>query len=192
MVMAEYSVAPEPSAMKKLFCSIFVICFTIHAFAQQIMGDELLQARVHYMNAAKVSYITSAEAYRVTEEPKQEPEIPGEIRQSFIRKYEGAKSVEWIIKEDRYKINFVLEGSEMFTYLDRHGLWMKSFTKLKLQELPEQVVSYLESKYSDYQLTKYYLKDTPKGQSYTVAVKGSGEYVWLEFDENGQILNNPA
>lgn len=192
MVMAILITTPEPSAMKRLSCSIFIICFTLHTFAQQILVDEMLQARVHYMNTAKVSYITSADVFRVSVEPQYEPEIPNDILQSFEKKYKGARKVEWTIKEDRYKINFIFKGSEMFTYLDRHGLWMKSFTKLSQEELPEQVVSYLESQYQDYQLTKYYLKDTPSGQSYTVAVKGNSEYVWLEFDENGHILNSPA
>jgi len=192
MVMAILIITPEPSAMKRLSCSIFIICFTLHTFAQQILVDEMLQTRVHYMNTAKVSYITSADVYRVSIETQQESEIPNDILQSFERKYKGARKVEWTIKEDRYKINFIFKGSEMFTYLDRHGLWMKSFTKLSQEELPEQVVSYLESQYQDYQLTKYYLKDTPSGQSYTIAVKGNSEYVWLEFDENGRILNSPA
>lgn len=192
MVMAILIDASELSAMKRLFCSIIVICFTTHTFAQQVLEDEVLQARVHFMNSAKVSYITSAEVYRVTKESKKEAEIPNDIRQSFQRKFEGASNVEWVIKEDRYKIKFVLKGSEMFAYLDRHGLWMKSFTKLKKEDLPKQVVLYLESEYSDYQLTKYYLKDTPSGQSYTVAAKGNSEYVWLEFDKFGHILNSPA
>ena len=58
-----------------------------------------------------------------------------------------------------------------FTYLDRHGTWIKSFTKLASQDLPDPVSSYLESEFSDYQLTKVYLKDTPDGQSFTVAAK---------------------
>ncbi len=190
MVMANLISAHEPSAMKRLFCSIFVTCFALQVFAQQNLGDEILQARVHYMNAAKVSYITSAEVYRVTKEPEKESEIPNDIQQCFKNIYKGARNVVWVIKEDRYKVNFIYKGNEMFTYLDRHGLWMKSFTKLKQDDLPRQVVLYLESQYPDYQLTKYYLKDKPSGKSYTVAIKGNSEYVWLEFDENGYILNN--
>ncbi len=176
--------------MKRLMYSIIAICFTAHTFAQQILHDDMLQARVHYMNSAKVSYVASAEVYRTIAEPK--PEIPENIRLAFLKKFEGASRVKWIIKEDRYKINFIFKGSEMFTYLDRHGLWIKSFTKLRQNEIPGQVVSYLESQYTGYQLTKHYLKDTPNGQFYTIAVKGDGEYVWLEFDEAGHVLNSPA
>ena len=159
---------------------------------QHVLQDEALQARIHYMNSAKVSYITSAEKYSPLQEVKQEPQIPGDIRASFKEMYQQAKKVEWVIKEDRYKVNFLFNGSEMFAYLDRHGNWMKSFTKLSSEELPPQIVSFLESEYGDYQLTKFYLKDTPVGKSFTVAVKGSSEYVWLEFDQDGQLLNNPA
>ena len=162
------------------------------AFTQHILEDELLQARVHFMNAPKVSYVTSADVYQDTHKATQDPDIPNDIRQSFEEKYQDAKSVEWVIKEDRYKVNFIYKGSEMFTYLDRHGLWMKSFTKLKQAELPGSVVTHLESNFPDYQLTKYYLKDTPQGKSYTVAVKGNQEYVWLEFDTNGNLVNSPA
>jgi len=178
--------------MKRLICSTFIIYLTLPAFTQHVLADEFLQARVHYMNAPKVSYVTSADIYQGTNYATQEPDIPDDIRRSFKEKYKEAKSVEWIIKEDRYKVNFIFKGSEMFTYLDRHGLWMKSFTKLKQVELPESVVTHLESNFPDYQLTKYYLKDTPQGKSYTVAVKGNHEYVWLEFDESGNLVNNPA
>ena len=102
------------------------------------------------------------------------------------------KKVEWVIKDDRYKINFEFDGNEMFTYLDRHGNWIKSFTKLTQQQLPAPIVSYLEKEYPEYQLTKYYLKQSPNGESFTVAAKGENEYVWLEFDEQGQLVNNPT
>jgi len=162
------------------------------AFSQHILEDELLQARVHYMNAPKVSYVTSADIHQDTNKAIQEPDIPNDIRRSFEERYQDAKSIAWVIKEDRYKVNFIFKGSEMFTYLDRHGLWMKSFTKLKQEELPESVVNHLESNFPDYQLTKYYLKDTPQGVSYTVAVKGNQEYVWLEFDVNGNLVKSPT
>ena len=178
--------------MKKLICSLIVIGFAFQVLSQQQFEDEINQARVHYMNDAKVSYVTSAEVYQVLSTDDKDPEIPVDIRRSFKDKYQAAKNVEWVIKEDRYKINFNLEGSEMFAYLDRHGIWIKSFTKLTLEELPQLVASYLDIYYADYQLTKYYLKTTPNGQSYTVAVKGNKEYVWLEFDENGHVVNSPA
>lgn len=178
--------------MNKLLCAIVSACCSHFMFAQNVLQDEALQARVHYMNAAKVSYITSADVFEVYEDPNQEPEIPDEIKESFRNKYQGAKKVEWIIKEDRYKVNFLFNGNEMFTYLNRHGHWMKSFTRLDLEDLPQKVISYLEAEYPDYQLTKHYLKDTPDEKTYTVAVKGNGEYVWLEFNQDGQLLNNPT
>ena len=144
--------------------------------------DEAQQARVHFMNEAKVSYIASADRYQSFDQPDQEPEIPSDIITAFNEKYKGAKKVEWAIKEDRYKVNFRFEGHEMFTYLDRRGTWIKSFTKLELQDIPEPVSGYLESEFSEYELTKVYLKDTPEGQTFTVAAKGESEYVWLEFD----------
>jgi hypothetical protein len=178
--------------MKRSFCIAFLLSFSLFVMGQQVLQDEALQARVHYMNAAKVSYLTSVEVFNPTKELKKEPQIPSEIRTSFKNKYDGAKKVAWVIKEDRYKINFVFNNYEMFTYLDRRGNWIKSFTKLNQEELPSQIVAYLEKKYPDYQLTKYYLKDTPNGQSFTVAVKGEQEYVWLEFDEAGQLVKYPA
>jgi len=158
------------------------------AFSQQVLQDEALQARMHYMNAAKVSYVASADVFQPITDPSEEPEIPNEIRDSFKGKFKGAKKTEWTIKEDRYKVTFELDGSEMFAYLDRHGDWMKSFTKLEQEQLPEQVLNYLDSEYPAYQLTKIYQKNTPYGKSYTIAVKGDQEYVWLEFDENGVLL----
>lgn len=182
----------EPNAMKQvIFTAITIFCMQA-ATAQDLLQDEAQQARVHFMNEAKVSYIASADVYQSIEDPEQEPEIPRNIIASFKDKFSGARKVEWVIKEDRYKINFQLEGHEMFAYLDRHGTWMKSFTKLDLQDLPEPVNGYLESEFSSYELTKVYLKDTPDGQTFTVAAKGENEYVWLEFDESGQLLNSPA
>ena len=190
--MANPLVHPNLKLMKRLFCISLLLCISMSIFGQHVLQDEALQARVHYMNAAKVSYITSAEMYSPLLEVKQEPEIPSDIRASFKNMYQQAKKVEWVIKEDRYKVNFLYNGNEMFTYLDRHGDWMKSFTKLSREELPPPIVSFLESNYGDYQLTKFYLKDTPVGKSFTVAVKGSQEYVWLEFDQDGELLNSPA
>jgi hypothetical protein len=178
--------------MKRLFCTIFSVLFSVFAFAQQDLQDEALQARVHYMDAAKVSYVASADIYQPVLDPDQEADIPGDIRESFKSRYKGARKVDWTIKEDRYKVNFLLNGSEMFTYLDRHGNWMKSFTKLDSEKLPEQVIVFLESEYPDYELTKVYLKETAQGQSFTVAAKGDREYVWMEFDESGVLINNPA
>ena len=178
--------------MKQVIGTAIGICLTTVVTAQGLLQDEAQQARVHFMNEAKVSYIASADMYQSFDQPEEEPEIPRDIVASFKDKYHGAKKVEWTIKEDRYKINFQLEGHEMFAYLDRHGTWIKSFTKLGLQDLPKPVNGYLESEYSNYELTKVYLKDTPNGQTYTVAAKGENEYVWLEFDGNGQLLNSPA
>lgn len=165
---------------------------SVMAFSQSVLQDEALQARVHYMNSAKVSYVASADVFQGISDPDEEPEIPNDIRESFKTKYKGAKKVEWAIKEDRYKINFEFDGNNMFTFLDRHGDWMKSFTKLEKVDLPEAVINYLDTEYPDYQLTKLYLKETPHSKSYTVAVKGKKEYVWLEFNENGVLLINPA
>jgi hypothetical protein len=144
------------------------------------------------MNAAKVSYVASADVYQPVLDPDQEADIPGDIRESFKTRYKGARKVDWTIKEDRYKVNFQFDDHEMFTYLDRHGNWMKSFTKLDSEKLPEQVIVFLESEYPDYELTKVYLKETAQGQSFTVAAKGDREYVWMEFDESGVLINNPA
>lgn len=178
--------------MKRFVGTAIGICITVFVSAQQVIQDEAQQARVYFMNEAKVSYVASADMYQPLNERKQEPQIPANIIESFEEKYQGAKKIEWAIKEDRYKVNFQLEGNEMFAYLDRHGLWIKSFTKLNLEELPEPITQYLESEYPEYQLTKFYLKNTPDGQSYTVAAKGQSEYVWLEFDESGQLLNSPV
>ena len=77
------------------------------AFSQHILEDELLQARVHYMNAPKVSYVTSADIHQDTNKAIQEPDIPSDIRRSFEERYQDAKSIAWVIKEDRYKVNFI-------------------------------------------------------------------------------------
>ena len=96
--------------MKRIICTAIGICFTVFLSAQGLLQDEAQQARVHFMNEAKVSYIASADMYQSFDQPDQEPEIPRNILSSFDDKYEGAKKVEWAIKEDRYKINFQFEG----------------------------------------------------------------------------------
>jgi hypothetical protein len=178
--------------MKLIVYTIIGICLSVSLTAQENIQDETQQARVHFMNEAKVSYVASAELYQPAEPTSKKPEIPAEIKDSFDRLYKEAKKNEWTIKEDRYKVNFQFNGHKMFTYLDRHGLWIKSFTRLVLEDIPEPITSYLSSEYPEYELTKFYLKDTPEGQSYTVAARSVDEYVWLEFDENGALLNSPA
>ncbi len=178
--------------MKRFICIAIGIGLFTPLSAQELIQDEAQQARVHFMNEAKVSYIASAEMHQAMAPVNDEIEIPEDIKTAFKDRYKGAKKVEWVIKEDRYKVNFEYKGQEMFTYLDRHGLWIKSFTRLAQEDLPDAVTTFLQSEYPDYSLTKFYLKDTPDGQSYTVAAKGKNEYVWLEFDEKGQLLNSPA
>lgn len=178
--------------MKRIIYTTIGICAAVSLSAQETIQDETLQTQVHFMNEAKVSYVASAEAYQPVERTDKAPEIPADIKDSFNSLYREAKKAQWAIREDRYKVNFEFKGQEMFTYLDRHGLWIKSFTRLVLEDIPEPIVSYLGSEYPEYELTKFYLKDTPDGQSYTVAVKGLNEYVWLEFDENGQLLTSPT
>ncbi len=195
MVMVK-GVVTNFTAMKILLNLCVMLLLTFALSAQAVLEDEMLQARVHYMNDAKVSYLAAVEvstdlavAYRPVIENE---EVPEEIKTSFLAKYEKAKQVEWTVKEDRYKVSFVFEGQGMFAYIDRHGHWIKSFTKLVNNELPEMLSDYLSTNYPGYQLAKYYLKETPNGSSYTLAVKKEGIYIWLEFDLQGKIKSNQA
>ncbi|MDH3710619.1 MAG: hypothetical protein OER04_12055 [Cyclobacteriaceae bacterium] len=175
--------------MKKFFYLVLMLGYCGSLQAQEAMEDELLQARMHFMNSAKVSYIASGD--RIYTDPgANKTQVPEDIKAAFFERYQRALQVQWIIKDDRYKINFVQEGNDMFAYLDRRGNWIKSFTKIDQQTLPEAVVQYLTSHYEGYELTKCYMKDTPMGSSITLAVKKNGNYVWLEFDPNGDILAN--
>lgn len=172
--------------MKKFFFLTLWGFASVSMLAQEPMEDEILQARMHFMNAAKVSYLASN--YSVTaSQSSPNQQIPAEIKAAFFAKYKSAQEVQWVIKDDRYKINFELQGKGMFAYLDRRGNWIKSFTKVSQAELPAAIVEYLEVHYQGYQLSKCYLKDTPATVGYTLAVKKDGSYVWLEFDLDGNI-----
>ncbi len=157
----------------------------------QVLEDEMDQARVHYMYSAKVSYLASS--HEIMQQATMEPgtlEIPQEILDAFQQLYADATHENWIIKEDRYKVHFSLEGKAMFTYLDRRGHWIKSLTKISEEHLPEAVTNYLDAHHPEHQLVKYYLKDTPNGKSFVLAVKKNNQYHWLEFDKKGSIVNS--
>ena len=59
------------------------LCYAVSTMAQEIIQDEAQQARVHFMNEAKVSYVASAEVYRITEPGDEESEIPAQIKELF-------------------------------------------------------------------------------------------------------------
>ncbi len=155
--------------------------------AQEVLADEMLQARVHFMNDAKVSYISEDNAPQESYLTPSTDEIPSNIQASFQAKYREAVNVHWVIKEDRYKIRFEQGGEEMFAYYDRRGHWIKSFTKLTQKELPKAISQYLDSQYNSHELAKFYLKDTPNGTFYLLAVKKDQKYIWLEFDLEGNV-----
>jgi hypothetical protein len=176
----------------KNFILVLLACSAINVQAQDPLNEEMLQARMHYMNQAKVSYLATAEQPVNPDWAYQETEIPKEIIAAFKEIYPQATQEQWMIKEDRYKIQFHWQGEAHFTYFDRRGHWIKTFTKKSNQTIPESVSEYLSTHYSDYQLTKFYLKTTPNGSGYTIALKGQGSYIWLEFDQEGNVVRDQA
>ena len=182
----------QTTAMK-YFLSIFAIMgFTTLMWAQSPLNEEMLQARMHYMNQAKVSYLASVIQPSNPDWVYSETEIPAKIMEAFKEKYPEATQEQWMIKEDRYKINFMANGAAHFTYFDRRGHWIKTFTKKDRQSVPDRITAFLDRHYQDYEVTKFYLKATPNGSGYTLALKRNGDYIWLEFDLDGLVIRNQA
>ena len=186
-----FSVA-QTAAMKNLLIITTLMCCTALLFGQSPLNEEMAQARMHYMHQAKVSYLASAEQPTNPDWIYNETEIPSEIQAAFKLKYPQADQEQWMVKEDRYKINFRSQGEAHFAYFDRRGHWIKTFTKKSLQTMPEVIADYLNKNYQDYQTAKFYFKATPNGSGYTMALKREGRYIWLEFNTEGKVVRNQA
>jgi len=107
--------------MKTLLLLSVLACSTLILTGQSPLNEEMLQARMHYMNEAKVSYLASAEQPVAPDWVYNNVKIPTEIKTAFKDKYPQATDEQWMLKEDRYKVNFQSEGEVRFAYLDRRG-----------------------------------------------------------------------
>lgn len=74
--------------------------------------------------------------------------LPESIKITFEDKYPNAEKVKVNTKKDIYNIRFILNEKTTLAVFEKDGAWVKTETKLKLDDLPSTVVNAIDKKYS--------------------------------------------
>lgn len=124
---------------------------------------------------------------------------PEVVLKAFAEKYPSATSTEWDMYDNLFTVNFIDEDGELRdATFDSNGEWVETVTVVGRDELPEQIVLYVEEEYgTDVEYYETLFVEKSDGNYYSVSFevysnddeKTDNETYTLEFDKDGNLLD---
>ncbi len=117
---------------------------------------------------------------------------PEAVKQTFKSKYPNENDPDWHTdKNGNYESHFKIDGISYRADFDASGQWIETESNIKKKELPEQIQKRIKSDFKEYKITEIEQVDHyRKGRFYDVEFKVNGKKKDIEFDKNGQIIND--
>ena len=117
----------------------------------------------------------------------QDKDLPAPIQTNFKSQYSDASSVEWKMKDGKYKVNFKANGAKQMAAYDATGTLLSKGIEIKESELPAAISSSIKSGYADRAIDEIYKIDKKGEINYMVKLKGNPE-TKLYYSADGQLV----
>ena len=91
-------------------------------------------------------------------------EIPEKVLRAFAKKYDQAKSVEWINRHPVYVVSFIQKEKDYYCRYNAQGKWLEEGVIIAAKEIPENVLGKLYAKIPSSLATDYYKVNLLSGE----------------------------
>ncbi len=126
-----------------------------------------------------ISSVISATAQNI-----KEAEVPSVAKAAFQKQYANTPA-KWEKENENYEVNFKKDGKTMSAVIDKLGTIIETETDIAVNELPQNVKTYLKSHYKDAKV-----KEAAKIVKANGEVNYEGEVNGKDviFDNNGKFI----
>jgi hypothetical protein len=117
--------------------------------------------------------------------------VPQAVISSFEQKYPNTKA-SWENERGMLKAEFRKNRKDVDAWFESNGTWVRSVTDLTSRDLPDIVVSIVNSTYPEYHIDDADLIETPTEKYYIIEIEKRGFMdmeIKLKVSEEGKILS---
>ena len=115
--------------------------------------------------------------------------VPREIQLKFLELEPTAHNITWIIDNNIYQVDCIINKKHSTSYFDKNGNWLETESEIDTEELPEAILKTLQTKLSEYSIIDIEIVKTKDSQVlYEVDLKKGNKIYDILFDETGKIL----
>lgn len=120
--------------------------------------------------------------------------VPSLVVNNFQQTFPKASDVEWEMKGDLFKVEFEtgLTRVDNDAWYDKSGKLVKHEEEISNSDLPQKVVSTINSEFSGYRMDDAKKITTEGKVTYTLELKKLTEEWKVEFDVEGKLLSKVA
>lgn len=114
--------------------------------------------------------------------------IPEPVEDNFVQMHPTAERVEWNLEEGKYHVEFEISTRERSALFSADGKLLEYSEEIQEQYLPSASMEYLQKSFGDNAIDEVHRVKQDQQTFYRVNLHQDEEYAVLEFDENGQLL----
>ena len=146
------------------------------------------QMKTMLMVVASVLTVSCAHAQKM-----KESEVPLKVKESFAKKYPGAKVEKWEKEEADYEADFDLNKVESSAVFDVNGNFKEIEQEIKTTDLPKAVADYCAKSYAGYKLSEAAkITDATSKIFYEAEMSKGKEHFDAVFDDKGNFVKKSA
>lgn len=138
----------------------------------------------------KLKYFIAASIFFMTVISAQNIEAPKEVKNAFSKKYPNISDVKWSKENsEAFEAEFRLNGVKTSVVIDKDGEIEETETAITIQNLPKNVIPFININYAGYKITETAKIIDENGNVYFEAEVSKGKTRKdLLFDDNGKLV----
>jgi hypothetical protein len=118
----------------------------------------------------------------------KESEVPASVKESFSKKYAGAKAEKWEKENGNYEAEFDLNKTETSALFDASGNFKEQEQEIRSSALPAGVTAYCTKSFAGWKLSEASKITAADGKvSYEAEMKKGKEHFDAIFDDKGNF-----
>lgn|SRR5574343_473153 len=116
--------------------------------------------------------------------------VPEAVKTSFAAKYPNVSKVKWEKEDNSYEAEFVQNKTEYSAVFDANGNFKEEESEIEVSALPNSVVDYCKSNYTDHKISEAAKITTSSGDVQFEAELSKGKMHFdVIFDANGNFIS---
>lgn len=119
-------------------------------------------------------------------------DVPKEVQKTFKKMYPDAAEVEWdyFEEDETYIAFFDNAGYQSEAYFKEKGEWVKTFTQVDMDDLPEKALDHIYLKFQDVdEFIATSKVEEPKGTYFLITFEVEDEEHTITFDSAGKQID---
>jgi len=124
---------------------------------------------------------------------ENEVKVPQVVKEAFAKKFPAIKKVDWEKENNtEWEAEFKINKVEYSANFLENGTWQETEHEVKPNEVPQNILSSLKSKFPVYEIEEAEISETTEGTFYEFEIeKGKDEWE-VTLDSNGKVVKKQS